>query len=183
MTMQTYSNRHAANTAEQQISLESERIAVVEDGVLKRAIRYDDVREVRLFIGMAGRDSQILCRITGHEATRIVFGSRRWKAVGEWDNRADVFRAFNAALHAKLEGRTDSIAFIEGQPFWSGILLPAIGLGLAALGAAFTVYFLRDSNPLALAGLPGMAIGFYLAWILRPRSAKPYDPATYAKTG
>ncbi|WP_420430315.1 hypothetical protein [Hyphobacterium sp.] len=183
MTIETYSNRHAANTAEQQISLESERIAVVEDGVLKRAIRLADVREVRLFIGMAGRDSQIICRISGHDGTRIAFGSRRWKSVGEWDNHADVFRVFNAALHARLEERADSVAFIEGQPFWSGILLPAIGLGLAALGAAFAVYFLRDGNPLALAGLPGMAIGFYLAWILRPRSPKPYDPATYAKSG
>ncbi|WP_421784653.1 hypothetical protein [Hyphobacterium sp.] len=182
MTVPTYIDRRSAGAAEQVIALEAERVSVTENGTVKRAIRYEDLREIRLSIGLAGRDSQVLCRLTGRDNTRILFGSRSWKAIGEWENRADRFREFNAALHARALAHAETIAFIEGQPFWSGLLLPCIGLALAALGAAFALYFLREGNPLALVGLPGMAIGLYLAWILRPRPAKPYDPETYART-
>lgn len=181
MTETTYTDRRNAGASEQQITLESERISVTENGVVKRAIRYDELREVRLSIGLAGRDSQILCRLTARNGTRIAFGSRSWTSIGEWSNHADRFRDFNAALHARAMKHADSVDFVEGQPLGTRFLLPGIGLGLAALGAALAIYFARDGNPLALAGLPGMAIGLYLAWMLRPRPTKRYDPAVYAQ--
>lgn len=180
MTDITYSDRRSSTAPEQCITLESKRISVSETGTLKRAIAFDDIAEVRLGVEMAGRDSQVVCRIAGKNGTRITFGSRHWISVGQWENRADRFRDFNAALHSALLPHANTIRFIEGQPLWVGFVMSGLGLVVALLGGGFAFYLLRDENLIGFGGVPGLIIGLYLAWMFRPRAQKPYDPALYA---
>ncbi|GJL96353.1 MAG: hypothetical protein DHS20C06_01700 [Hyphobacterium sp.] len=179
MSGETYIDRRGAASNEQIIALESKRVSVSENGKLRRAIPFDEIREVRLGVEMAGRDSQIVCRISANDGTQIIFGSRRWKSVGEWANHADMFRDFNAALHRKLQARSTQIDFIEGHPLWVGFVLAGLGILIFSLGAGFTYYMLGNDNLIGLGGIPGMIIGLYLAWMFRPRAPKPYDPARY----
>lgn len=176
----SFTDKRNATAAEQVITLEADRISVSESGVLKRAIRYNDIVQMRLGVEMAGRDSQVVCRITGPDKTQIVFGSRAWQSVGVWSNRGEAFRDFNSALHRALMPHQDEIDFIEGQPLWYGYVMSAIGLVIAALGFAFAVFLLRDENPIGFGGLPGALLGLYIAWMFRPRAPKHYDPALYA---
>lgn len=180
MTAETYIDRRNATASEQQIALENKRISVSEQGTLKRAIAFSEIVEVRLGVEMAGRDSQIVCRITGKDGTRIIFGSRAWKSVGVWDNRADSFLAFNATIHKALLPYRDSIRFIEGQPIWFGYVMAGLGLLIALMGGGFAVYLAFEESPLFIGGVPGVIIGLYLAWMFRPRAPRPYDPSTYA---
>lgn len=179
MSGETYIDRRGATSNDQIITLESKRVSVSENGNLRRAIAFDEIREVRLGIEMAGRDSQIVCRISARDGTRITFGSRRWKSVWEWENRADLFRDFNAALHGKLQTRWAQIDFIEGHPLWVSFVLAGLGLLIFGLGAAFTYYMLGNNNLMGWGGIPGMIIGLYLAWMFRPRAPKFYDPERY----
>lgn len=180
MTETTYTDRRNATSADQLITLESKRISVSETGTLKRAIAFEDIMEVRLGVEMAGRDSQIVCRIEGKDGTSIIFGSRSWQSLGQWENRAVLFRDFNTALHRALLPHAESIRFIEGQPLWFGFVMSALGLVLALLGGGFALYLLLDENLIGFGGIPGLLIGLYLAWMFRPRAQKPYDPALYA---
>lgn len=180
MTGTSYSDRRNAAAKEQLIALESKRISVSEQGALKRAITFDDITEVRLGVEMAGRDSQVVCRITAADGTIIVFGSRSWQSLGQWENRAVGFRDFNTALHRALLPYAATIRFIEGQPFWFGFFMSGLGLILALLGGGFAFYLLRDENLIGFGGIPGFLIGLYLAWMFRPRAQKTYDPALYA---
>ncbi|WP_394693335.1 hypothetical protein [Hyphobacterium sp.] len=183
MTEATYSDRRNATSPEQHIMLESGRISVSMDGKLQRAIAFDEINEVRLGVEMAGRDSQVVCRITANDRTRIVFGSRSWKSVGLWENQADRFREFNTALHRALLPHAAGIRFMEGQPLWFGFVMCGLGLLMALLGGGFALYLLWDDNLIGFGGVPGLIIGLYLAWMFRPRAPKPYDPALYAGTG
>jgi hypothetical protein len=180
MSGETYIDRRGATSADQIITLESNRVSVSEDGKIRRAIAFDEICEVRLGVEMAGRDSQIVCRISARDGTRITFGSRKWKSVGEWENRADLFRDFNAALHAKLQVRAGQINFLEGHPLWVGFVLSGLGLLISVLGGAIALYMLWDDNLIGLGGIPGMIIGLYLAWMFRPRPPQPYEPSRYA---
>jgi hypothetical protein len=180
MNGETFIDCRGATSADQIIALESNRVSVSEDGKIRRAISFDEIREVRLGVAMAGRDSQIVCRISANDGTQIVFGSRRWKRVGEWENHADLFRDFNAALHSRLLSHATQIDFIEGHPLWVGFVLSGLGLLIFALGAGFAFYLLQSDNLVGLGGIPGMIIGLYLAWMFRPRAPKSYDPARYA---
>lgn len=180
MTGTSYSDRRNAAAKEQLIALESNRISVSEQGALKRAIAFDDITEVRLGVEMAGRDSQVVCRITAADGTIIVFGSRSWQSLGQWENRAVGFRDFNTALHRALLPYAATIRFIEGQPLWFGFVMSGLGLMLALLGGGFALFLLLDENPVGFGGLPGLIIGLYLAWMFRPRPQKPYDPRLYA---
>lgn len=183
MTEPTYSDRRNATSPEQFITLESGRISVSMDGKLKRAIAIDEIAEVRLGVEMAGRDSQVVCRITANDGTQIVFGSRSWKSVGLWENRADRFLEFNTALHRALLPHAASIRFIEGQPLWFGFVMCGLGILMALLGGGFALYLLWDDNLIGFGGVPGLIIGLYLAWMFRPRAPKPYNPALYAGSG
>ncbi len=181
MTAASYTDRRNAASPDQCVSLESERISVSEAGKLKRAIRFEDIVEVRLGVEMAGRDSQVVCRIRASDGTLIVFGSRAWVSVGAWKNQAGDFREFNTALHRALLPYRDGIAFIEGQPLWFGFVMAGLGLLIAALGAGFAIYLLLDDKPLGLGGIPGVIIGLYIAWMFKPRAPQPYDPELYAE--
>lgn len=180
MTEPTYSDRRNATSPEQCITLESGRISVSMDGILKRAIPFGEITEVRLGVEMAGQDSQVVCRITGASGTRIAFGSRSWTSVGQWENRAGHFREFNTALHKALLPHATTIRFLEGQPLWFGFVMCGLGLLMALLGGGFALYLLWDDNLIGFGGVPGLVIGLYLAWMFRPRAPKPYDPALYA---
>ncbi len=180
MIKASYSDRRNATSAEQFIVLESNRISVSEGGTLKRAITFDDVREVRLGVEMAGRDSQVVCRITAKDGTRITLGSRSWQSLGQWENRAAGFRDFNTALHRALQPYAETIRFVEGQPLWFGFVMSGLGLMLAMLGGGFALFLLLNDNLMGFGGVPGLIIGLYLAWMFRPRAQKPYDPALYA---
>jgi len=181
MIAPTYSDRRSSTTPEQTIMLESKRISVSENEALKRAITIDEIVEVRMGVEMAGRDSQVVCRITAKDGTKIAFGSRSWKSVGHWENRADLFLAFNAALHRALLPHMTTIRFIEGHPLWVGFMMSGLGLLIAALGGGFAIYLLWDDNLMGFGGVPGFIIGLYLAWMFRPRATKPYDPALYTR--
>ncbi|WP_421789505.1 hypothetical protein [Hyphobacterium sp.] len=179
MSSATYTDRRNAASAEQTISIEAERISVAENGTRKRAIRFDEITQIRLGVEMAGRDSQVVCRIAGHDGTRIVFGSRAWKSVGVWHNQADTFRNFNTALHQALMPFRDGIEFVEGQPLWFGYAMSAMGLAIALLGFGFATYLALEENPIWLGGVPGGLLGLYIAWMFRPRAPQPYDPELY----
>lgn len=179
MSGPTFTDKRNATSAEQILALEDGRITVSENGHLKRAIRYEDVTRVRLGVEMAGRESQVVCRVEGQDGTRIIFGSRTWKGVGTWANQADTFRDFNTALHQTLIPHQQRIEFIEGQPLWFGYVMSAMGLLIAAMGFGFAVYLALDENPVWLGGIPGGILGLYIAWMFRPRAPQPYDPSLY----
>jgi len=176
----TYSDRRSSTAPEQSIALETKRISVCELGSLKRAVTFEEIAEVRMGVEMAGRDSQVVCSIKAKNGTKIAFGSRSWTSISQWENRADLFLEFNAALHRALMPQKDNIRFIEGQPLWFGFVMSGLGLLIAALGGAFAIYLLWDDNLMGFGGVPGLIIGLYLAWMFRPRAPKPYDPARYA---
>ncbi|MEE2526682.1 hypothetical protein V0U79_09905 [Hyphobacterium sp. HN65] len=180
MTQVTYTDRRNAASPEQLIALEDTRISVSENGTLKRAIAFTDIVEVRMGVEMAGRDSQIVCRITGKDGTRVIFGSRAWTSIGVWKNQADRFLAFNACVHRTLAPFGETIRFVEGQPLWFGFVMSGLGLLIALMGGGFAIYLALEESPLFAGGIPGIIIGVYLAWMFKPRAPKPYDPDIYA---
>lgn len=168
-----------------------ERDWTIEDGVLTAreggdaALRLplSSVDQVRLSLEMAGREVQIVCRVTGPEG-EAVFGSQSWAGVGQWNNRAQSFRALLGELHAGLLPRRDEVRFVEGQSLAFRWVMTAFGAVMALIGTTIALYFLvLEENPAGFFAIAPAVTGGWLAWLFRPKPPKPYDPETYAKSG
>lgn len=143
-------------------------------------IAFDDVRQVRLSVEMAGQASQVVCRVTSSAGDEIAFGSMRCTGPGQWEANARDFQTFLQALHAALQDRPGPVNYIEGSSVKFLTVMTAIG-GLLAVssGAAFAKFFLIDENALGLILIPAVALGVWMMRLFWPRAPKRYDPATY----
>lgn len=176
-----YPDRHGARVPASVIVLTGERISAEADGRLRQAVRLADVTSVRLSISMAGRDTQILCRVSGSSGAEVVFGSKRWSGPGQWTEQARDFRGFLARLHRALESRWGEIAFVEGpSPRLRGLMF-TLGLLLAGGGVLTGSALLWQDNPWGLFAIAPAIAGAWLALIFRPAKTKTYDPAAYAR--
>ncbi|MFW5661433.1 MAG: hypothetical protein ACOC05_08605 [Oceanicaulis sp.] len=166
---------------ERTVSVLSDRIEVSEAARLVRRIALADVAAVRLTVEPAGRETQVVCRVTGPSG-EIAFGSRSAKGAG-WTDNALEFRAALVALHRALEPRWGEVAFLEGQTLGFRLAMTAAGVAVAAAAAGFAGYMMivRESALLGLIGLPFAVAGGYLAWLFRPGRPAPYDPAGLVK--
>lgn len=159
------------------VCLYGDRIEVSEPGESLQRIRLDAVTQVRMSVEMAGRDTQVVCRLSS-KSNQIVFGSRRLSGPGSWENNAIEFRGLVLALHKKLQPRKQSVRFVEGQTLGFRLVMGAAGLSLAAGGVVFGGYMLAvaANAMLAAAALPFIVTGGYLAWVFRPGVPLPYNP-------
>lgn len=159
------------------LALFADRLEWREDATLVRRIALEQVRQVRLSVEMAGQQTQVVCRVTG-PAGEIVFGSRRATSPGVWADNALEFRGFLVDLHAALRPHFSQIGFVEGQSMGFRVIMSGIGAVLAILGVMFAgwMMLIEASAMLAVAALPFVAIGGYLAWLFRPGFPVPYDP-------
>lgn len=162
---------------DRELVLFADRIEWREEARLVRRIAIDQISQVRLAVEVAGQQTQVVCRITG-PAGEIVFGSRRAVAPGSWADNALEFRGFLVETHAALRPRFDAVRFVEGQSMAFRLLISALGVLMAGLGVVFAGWMMlvRESAMLAVAALPFVAIGGYLAWLFRPGFPLPYDP-------
>lgn len=145
------------------------------------AMPLPDIRQVRLAFEMAGRENQIVCRVTDMNGQEIVFGSMRWSGVGQWEMAADTFRDLLGALHAALLPYRESVRFIEGSSMAFMIAMFVLGLALTAVSLFFFVLLVlvrEERSGLFLIG--GILAGGWLSRVFWPRGPKPYDPETYA---
>lgn len=150
------------------------------DGTPLDVLPLEAVRQVRLTVEMAGRDSQVKCRVAAADGREIAFGSKRWVAPATYDANAQTFQALLGELHAALWHRRDEIRFLEGQ----SLATMSVMFGLAALVgvgclALFVAIFLVAENRYGLALLPGILIGGWLMRVFWPRAPVQYDPRTY----
>lgn len=176
-----YSSRHGSAAPACEIVLSAERLSAEAGGRLVQAVRLDAVTSVRLSIEMAGRETQIVCRVSGSPGAEIVFGSKRWTGPGQWTEQAGDFRQFLARLHAALEPRWGQIAFREGQSLAFRGAMFAGGLVLAGAGVLIGGGMLLGDNPAGLFALVPVVAGTWLAVLLRPGRPKAYDPAAYVR--
>ena len=140
-----------------------------------------DIRQVRLGFEMAGRDSQIVCRVTDADGREVVFGSMRWSGVGQWEMAADTFRDLLGELHAALLPHRDTIRFIEGSSMGFMIAMFVLGLALTAVSLFFFVLLVlirEQRSGLFLIG--GILAGGWLSRVFWPRGPKPYEPEKFA---
>jgi hypothetical protein len=159
------------------VRLYGDRIEVCEPGESLQRIRLYSVTQVRMSVEMAGRDTQVVCRVAS-KSTQIVFGSRSLSGPGSWQNNAVEFRGLVLALHKALQPRKLAVRFVEGQTLGFRLIMGAAGLSLATGGVVFAGYMLSvaGSAMLAAAALPFIVIGGYLAWVFRPGVPLPYNP-------
>ncbi|MFC4726195.1 hypothetical protein AB6B38_11915 [Glycocaulis abyssi] len=165
-----------------QITLWPDRLEETAEGALVRRIAIEAVDEVRLSVepsGIGAKDpAQIICRVSAGAKT-ISFSSLRSTGILKWENQADRFALFLRALHGALKDR-DGVSHVEGAPLKARLkaFLPALGVGIAGMvlaGWAFTA----GQIIIGLIGLVLAVTGGYSAWIFRPTSDKPYDPAKF----
>lgn len=159
------------------ITLYEDRIEQVENGRLVHRIALDHIKQVRLSIEMAGQDTQIVCRISS-SSNQITVGSRSYISPGVWDNNAINYRTFVLLLHQLLRKCEQDVRYLEGQSLGFRLILSTLGGIIAGLAIIFAWHMIteRDRPMLALAALPGLVIGGYLAWVFRPAVPLPYDP-------
>jgi len=174
-----YSDRRNATSKPCLIDIDDQRLRVHRDGVVKQALRFDEVCEVRLAIEMAGQDTQIVCRVRGRSGTQIVFGSRYWLGVGNWRNQAVEFRGFLKTLHEALMPFSGQIAFLEGASLGFRWVMTGLGIAMAAIGLSTAITLLRNDNMIGLAVIAPVGIGLWFAWVFRPKPPKAYNPEAY----
>lgn len=181
--MTEHRDRRRSNTPPRNFALVGETLAWRDaDAAAGHAMPLADIRQVRLSVEMAGRDSQVVCRVTDRAGREIAFGSMRWVAPGRWEAAADTFQALLRELHAGLLPYRADIRFVEGPR--TGFMLAMFGTGLAVTAASlffFALLFLVHDNALGLFLIPGVVAGVWLTRLFWPRPAKPYDPETYAR--
>lgn len=161
--------------------IEADRLTVSdEDGTHLVDLPYDRISEVRLAVEMAGQESQIVCRLKTADGQQLAVGSRLWQGPGLWKNQADSFNAWLRALHAALEPHEAQIRYLEGQTLGFMLIMFALGMLLAVMGAGFLVLLVfAQQNPSGLFLIPVALLGGWLARMFWPRAPKTYDPATY----
>lgn len=170
-------DRRGAHGPARELVLLDDRIEVIEQGRIAHRLSLDNIASVRLSVEMAGPDTQVVARLKG-PGTEIVFGSRSYLAPGRWANNAVEFRAMVLAVHKALRPRQGEVRYIEGHTLGLRVLIFALGMGMALAGLIYGWWMgmERGNSMLALAALPFIVIGGYLAWIFRPGVPVPYDP-------
>ncbi|TGY89046.1 hypothetical protein E5163_07920 [Marinicauda algicola] len=168
-------DRRGAHGPAREVVLAADRLEVIEAGRVVHRLALGNVKSVRLSVDMAGPDTQVVARICG-PATEIAIGSRSYVAPGRWANNAVEFRRLVLELHRALRGR--EVRYLEGHTLGLRLVLCALGAAMALAGLLFAFYMaeVRQSGMLALAALPFMVIGGYLAWVFRPGVPVAYDP-------
>lgn len=171
------SDRRGAHGPAREIVLTGDRLEVIEQGRIAHRLGLSNVRSIRLSVDMAGRDTQVVARVRG-KATEIVFGSRSYVAPGRWANNAVEFRRMLLEIHRALTPRRQEIRFVEGHTLGLRVAIFTLGNAMALAGFLFGWYMseVRQSGMLALAALPFVIIGGYLAWVFRPGVPVPYNP-------
>ncbi|MEN0652913.1 MULTISPECIES: hypothetical protein [Hyphobacterium] len=178
----THADRRNATSAEKIWSIEDGVLTAQEGERVVHRVPLDRVTQVRLALEMAGKEVQVVCRVSVPGEGEAVFGSQSWAGVGQWNNRAQSFRALLGELHTALMPRRDEIRFLEGQSLAFRWIMTAFGAVMAVIGAAIAVFLLAfEENTAGFFAVAPAVTGGWIAWLFRPRAPKPYDPATYAK--
>ena len=182
MTTTEHRDRRNAASPVRVFSVSDDALVWRDDqGGIAGQIPIADIRQVRLAFEMAGRDNQIVCRVTDAAGEEIAFGSMRWFGVGQWEMAADTFRDLLGDLHAALLPYRDNIRFIEGSSM--GFMIAMFVLGLALTGISlffFVVLVLIQEKRSGLFLIGGILAGGWLTRVFWPRGPRSYDPATYA---
>ncbi|MDF1767619.1 hypothetical protein [Maricaulis sp.] len=181
MSRTTLIDRRNAGTPQRAYSLDGKCLHWQEaDGETVGQLPLDGVRQVRLAVEMAGRESQVVCRLSSEDGTEIAFGSMRWAGVGLWEANARDFRDFLTELHRDLAEQAGPVRYIEGSSMAFLAIMAGLGGVLALVGAGFFAkLFLIDENAIGLVLIPAIALGLWLMRLFWPRAAKDYDPARY----
>jgi hypothetical protein len=160
-----------------EITLHEDRLEAAQGGRLEKRIALSAVRRAHLTVEVAGRRTQVVCRVSGPHGA-IVFSSRYLVSPGEWRDEALAFSIMLTRLHEQLRPRFDEIEFREGASLALRLALAGTGLAMAAGGAVFAVWMLtaRGSALLAFAAAPFILTGAALAWVFRPAVPPLYDP-------
>tara|TARA_R110002072_G_scaffold20025_1_gene73543 strand:- start:637 stop:1182 length:546 start_codon:yes stop_codon:yes gene_type:complete len=175
----TLLDRRSATAKLRRFQIEDERIIADEDSVIKQAMRLDAITTIRLSVEVAGRDQQIVCRVTAQDGSEIVFGSRIREGATRWRNNAVEYQTFLRALHTALRPRWDEITFIEGPSAGLRWTIFGGGLVVALGGAAAALTLLWRDQVAGFFLIPVVILGGWLAVMFRPRRPTPYDPAAY----
>lgn len=179
MTIQ-HADRRSASARERLWSIEDGALVAQEEGRTVCRVPLGQVDKVRLALEMAGKDVQVVCRVRAPGAGEAAFGSQSWAGVGQWNNRAQSFRALLGALHAALLPRRGEIRFLEGQTLTFRWVMTVFGVVMALIGAGIAVWLLAvEENPAGFFAVAPAVTGGWLAWLFRPKPPKPYDPETY----
>ena len=170
-------DRRQAMRPARTIRLYDDRLEWTEGSKLIRRLPFDQIREVRLSVEMAGQQSQVVCRVQSGSG-EIVFGSRRAVKPGVWDDNALDFQTLLVRLHETLRPHFDTVRFTEGQTLGFRLLMGGIGIVMTSMAISYMGWMLlkEQSAMMALAGLPFAVIGGYLAFVFRPGRPVPYDP-------
>lgn len=178
----THADRRNATSAEKIWSIEDGVLTALEGDRVVCRVPLDRVEQVRLALEMAGKEVQVVCRVSVPGESEAVFGSQSWAGVGQWNNRAQSFRALLGELHTALLPRRDEIRFLEGQSLAFRWIMTAFGALMALIGTAIAVFLLAfEENTAGFFAVAPAVTGGWIAWLFRPRPPKPYDPAAYAK--
>jgi hypothetical protein len=179
----TLADRRGAMAKPQTLHLYADRIERVRDGVVDARLRLDAIRRVRLAVEMAGREAQVVCRVTGPSG-EMALGSLSATGPGQWTNNAANFRAFVIALHEALAPRAAEVEFLQGPSLGLRIALSALGAAMALTGAFFFAWFflVEERAALGFVAAPFAVLGAYVAWLFRPTPPQPYAPEEMAKT-
>ncbi len=179
--MVTHTDRRNVRSRSLQFSLTDDALVWrTEDGEWGGEMPLDQVRQVRLQVEMAGKASQVVCRVTDADGQEAVFGSMSWAGPGAWTSTADTFRPFLNALHSALASHDAAVDYREGASLGFRIAMFALGLVLAAISlSGFVIIAGNQENPMGLLLIGGIAAGGWLMWMFWPKPPAPYDPAIY----
>lgn len=170
-------DRRQAMRPARTIRLYDDRLEWVEGSKLIRRLPFDQIREVRLSVEMAGQQSQVVCRVSSADG-EIVFGSRSVVSPSVWEDNVLDFQTLIVAVHTHLKPHREHIQFVEGQTLRFRLVLSGIGASMASAAIGYSAWMLlnNESTMLAVAGLPFAVIGGYLTYAFRPGRPVPYDP-------
>lgn len=180
----TLTDRRNAGTPQRTYFLDDNRLQWQDEGCeTTGSLPLDRVRQVRLAVEMAGRESQVVCRVSAEDGTELAFGSMRWAGVGQWEANARDFRDFLGELHRDLAEQAGPVRYIEGSSMAFLAIMAGLGGLLALVGASFFAkLFLIDENAIGLVMIPAIALGLWLMRLFWPRPPKAYDPGRYIDT-
>ncbi len=169
-------DRRSSGSPTLSLQLHTDRLECWTGPKLAHRIAIDQVKQVRLSVETAGRQAQVVCRVSSG-SSEIVFGSRRVQN-GIYEDNVEAFQTLMVALHEALRPRFHRIVFVEGQTLQTQLIVSLVGLAMAALALAVMGWFALDQGSylLAAVGFPFLVIGGYLSWMFRPTGTATYDP-------